>query len=204
MTSANGSISTSAVIPGGAYLDLLHSKVIDDPYWRFNENTTRWIAHTDWRYTTHLTIPPHLLALPYLELQFDGIDTVGEVMLDGATVLQVDNQFRRWVVDVTEAVKAGKGSHNLTVLLRSPVRYAAELAATYPYPLPRADPANVHPMGEREFVRKSQVDWGWNSGQITASPHSLACHTPIIRRTDSHSCCDWLSVCVCGRSGWLC
>ena len=187
VASSNGTVRAAATVPGSAYTDLMRSGVIDDPYFRFNEQLTRWVALTDWVYSTAFTVHPALLALPRIELVLDGVDTVGDVLLDGRQVLRVDNMFRRWVVDVTEALKGSTAEHNLTVVLRSAVQFAAELNATYPYPLPRSDPPSVHPMGERQFVRKSQVDFGWNNQPgltnigIYRPVGLLAYHTAVIR-----------------------
>ena len=186
LTSSNGSIHAPATVPGSAYLDLLHSHVIPEPYYRFNEQSTRWVALTDWHYSTTFIPLPSLLSLPHVELVFDGIDTIATVLLDDRPILRTNDMFRRWVVDVTEQLRGG-GQHRLEVRLQSAVAYAAQLNASYPYPLPRADAPAQHPLGERQFVRKSQVDWGWNNQPafgtvgIYRDVHLVAFRNAIIR-----------------------
>ena len=187
LRSSNGSIHCPATVPGGAYTDLLHSRIIPDPYFRFHEDAIRWVAQTDWHYSNTFTPHPTLLTFPHVELVFDGIDTVATILLDDRPLLSADNMSRRWVVDVTEALRQGGEEHRLEVRLGSAVAYAAKLNASYPYPLPRADPASVHPLGERQMVRKSQVDWGWNNQPalgdvgIHRDVALVAFHTAIIR-----------------------
>jgi beta-mannosidase len=153
-------------------MDLQRAGVIGDPYYRKNEAAYRWIANTSWTFDTNFTLSPgltggHGQAGQHVELVMEGVDTVGSVHLNGQLLAPVHNMFRRWVFDVSHVVSSHQSNH-LQVLLRSPVLEAERLSSLYPYPLPRADPVTVHPMGERQFIRKSQVDWGWNNQPVNA------------------------------------
>ena len=47
-----------ASVPGCVHTDLLNNKLIDDPFYRDNEQKQQWIGKTDWEYQTTLQHPP--------------------------------------------------------------------------------------------------------------------------------------------------
>ena len=165
--SENGSVEAAAEVPGSVYVDLHRAGLIPDPYYRDNEAACRWVANTSWSLTLNFTLSAdmrtRLQSAQHTELQLDGVDTVAAISLNSQQLGHVNNMFRRWVFAVNASLLRAEGNNVLQVLLRSPVLEAAGLSAQYPYPLPRADPDTVHPMGERQMLRKSQVDWGWNN-----------------------------------------
>ena len=48
-------ISVKGSVPGSVHTALMNSKLIKDPYYRFNDNDYRWIAYDNWTYTTDFT-----------------------------------------------------------------------------------------------------------------------------------------------------
>src|SRR5207253_3522882 len=45
-----------ASVPGCVHTDLLNNKLIDDPYYRDNENKLQWIGKSDWGYQTTFNV----------------------------------------------------------------------------------------------------------------------------------------------------
>ena len=43
-----------ATVPGCVHTDLLNNKLIEDPFYRDNEQKQQWIGKTDWEYQTTL------------------------------------------------------------------------------------------------------------------------------------------------------
>lgn len=90
-----------------------------DPYFRFNDVSYRWIALENWTYSTTFAFSAHLrsdanfffsvllgpaadIFLTFrsrqeVELIFDGVDTVASITLNGNLVGKTDNMFRRYV-----------------------------------------------------------------------------------------------------------
>lgn len=92
-----------------------------EPYFRFNDLSYRWIAYDNWTYATIFRVSPELRWSPKLPgfphysefdlnclfcskrakekvlLVFDGVDTVSSVWLNGVKVGSTDNMFRRYV-----------------------------------------------------------------------------------------------------------
>lgn len=150
-----------AVVPGEVTLDLLRAGHIPDPYLDDHEALTRWIGRSDWTYRTTLSISADELAAHQRhDLVFDGIDTVGRILLNGELVGEVANQHRSWRFDVTHLLAAGE--NELLVEMRSAVSYATEQSLQLgvrqrPYPLPY------------EAIRKAACSFGWDWGISTCS-----------------------------------
>ena len=157
----NGSITIPATVPGVIHLDLLRANLIDEPYYRFNEANYRWIVYEPyWSFTKLFTPNATLFDYDVLELAFDGIDTVADVYLNGRLLDRSANQFRRLVILLDDMLV--RQTNNLTVTIASPVLYAQQYNASYPYYLPVSDPASEIPY--RNFIRKAQSAFGWDWG----------------------------------------
>src|SRR5206468_7924519 len=95
----------SATVPGCVHTDLLNNKLIDDPFYRDNEQKQQWIGKTDWEYQTHFAVTRDVLDRKHLELVFQGLDTYAEVYVNGTLILNADNMFRLWRVDCKRLLK---------------------------------------------------------------------------------------------------
>jgi beta-mannosidase len=151
----NDSAWHPAQVPGCVHLDLLHNKLIPDPFYRDNEAKLQWIENADWEYRTTITATPALLRHRNIELVFEGLDAYSEVWLNDTQVLTADNMFREWRVDVKPYLKAGVNT--LRVVFPSPIRAAAKIAATDPWR------EKTH-TAEKTYVRKAAYEYGWDWG----------------------------------------
>lgn len=50
-----GSVSTYATVPGGIFTDLLAAGLIDEPYYAFNDQETKWVTREEWTYKRTFT-----------------------------------------------------------------------------------------------------------------------------------------------------
>lgn len=131
-------ISVPATLPSQAHLDLFAAGVIGDPYHDLNDFNLRWVAWSNWTYTSG---PIHGLkgskdnataTSPSTWLRFDGLDTFAEISLCGRRVASTDNQFRQWWFDVTDILRqacADDGDVVLELEFGSAPKIASELAA---------------------------------------------------------------------------
>src|SRR6185503_21118339 len=71
-----------ASVPGCVHTDLLNNKLIDDPFYRDNEQNLQWIGKTDWEYQTTFEVTPETLGRTNIELVFEGLDTYANVFLN--------------------------------------------------------------------------------------------------------------------------
>ena len=142
------------------YLGLADGYRLEDPFIGFNEIKAEWVGKAAWSYKVDFInprIPPGCVA----ELVFEGLDTFANVKLDGLTILEADNMFLPYRVDVTKAVSRSE-QHTLEIDFESAFLKGDEIKSEHPEH--RWEGFNGD-MG-RLAVRKAQCHWGWDWGPI--------------------------------------
>ena len=149
----------NAIVPGCVHTDLLANKLIDDPFFRDNEKKQHWIEKKDWEYRTTFKVTPQTVERQRVELVFEGLDTYAQVFLNEQLLLNADNMFRTWRVDVKQALKPGENT--LRVVFRSPINEILPVMAKLNYQLPAPND-----QGEKTspFTRKAPYHYGWDWG----------------------------------------
>ncbi|KAM3594016.1 uncharacterized protein V6R79_000676 [Siganus canaliculatus] len=164
LSNSNGSVSLPAEVPGCVHSALQQQGFIQDPYFRFNDLSYRWIAFDNWTYTTVFTASTELRTKQKVLLVFDGVDTIASIWLNGFSVGKTDNMFRRYDFPVGDLLTDGENV--LKVSLLSPVLYAAERRKAHSaYRVPPECPPDVQ-KGECHvnFIRKEQCSFSWDWG----------------------------------------
>ena len=148
-----------AIVPGCVHTDLLNNKLIDDPFYRDNEQKLQWIGKTDWEYQTTFNVTPELLARDNIDLIFEGLDTYANVFLNDEPLLNTDNMFRTWRADAKRLLKPG--ANTLRIRFRSPINEVLPLMAKMNYQLPAGND-----QGEKTspHTRKAPYQFGWDWG----------------------------------------
>ena len=113
-----------AQVPGSVYSTLLALGKMPDPYYRDNELTALKLMENDFVYETKFQVTDKMQATDALLLVFEGIDTLGDVYLNGELLGHVDNMHRTWEYEISEDVVVGENT--LTVKLYSPTKYIKE------------------------------------------------------------------------------
>ena len=148
-----------AQVPGSIHTDLMVHGLLEDPFLERNEDAVQWVEAEDWIYRRPLPMPPEE---GEWALEFKGLDTHADILVNGATVLRVDNMHRRWRIP-----RSGlnlNGEDTLVVVFRSPVREGQALLEQSPFPIPVSNEAR--PVGQQNsvFTRKAQYHFGWDWG----------------------------------------
>ncbi len=157
-----------AVVPGCVHTDLIRNGIIEDPFFRLNEHEVQWIDKTDWIYKTSIEVPRALMEKQRIVLFFEGLDTYAGVFLNGQLILETDNMFREWEVDVKGILQSG--SNELKILFHSPIQTGIEKYDNYPHRLETADNdlAKIGQVPGEKYVsphvRKAQCHFGWDWG----------------------------------------
>uniref|UniRef100_A0A8C4NSL6 Beta-mannosidase n=1 Tax=Dicentrarchus labrax TaxID=13489 RepID=A0A8C4NSL6_DICLA len=162
LTNGNGSVSLPAEVPGCVHSALQQQGYIQDPYFRFNDVSYRWIAFDNWTYTTTFTASTQ--TKQKVQLVFDGVDTVATIWLNEIIVWKTDNMFRTYDFSVRDLLK--DGDNELRVSFLSPVLYASERRKAHSaYRVPPECPPDVQ-KGECHvnFIRKEQSSFSWDWG----------------------------------------
>ena len=148
------SIWYKATVPGTVHTDLLNNKLIPDPYYRDNESKLQWIDKANWEYKTQFNVDIKTFSQKNIDLVFEGLDTYADVYLNDKLILQADNMFRGWTVNVKSLIK--KANNQLLIKFSSALNKVDSIA--------RSKLPLVLPDNNRVYVRKAQFQFGWDWG----------------------------------------
>ena len=146
-----------ASVPGSVYQVYLDNGRMEDPYYRDNELKALELMKRDFEYRTVFDVPDEMLKREEIILHFDGIDTVGDIWLNGSHLGFVDNMHRIWEYRVKDLLKPA--GNELRVELRSPVNYIRELYEKDPLISVSTDA-----MRGASYLRKAHCMYGWDWG----------------------------------------
>ncbi len=149
----------SVSIPGNNVSDLLEYQLIPDPYVGTNEDSILWIYNRDWDYSTSFDLSKKSIHHSNKELVFKGLDTYANVYLNDSLILQADNMFRQWKVDVSSLLRSTNNSLEIRFLSVDSMENLKTQNLGYDLP-----------GGKRVHTRKAGFHYGWDWGaQITPS-----------------------------------
>ncbi len=163
---ADATVWRRAVVPGTVHTDLLANRLIQDPYVGAPEAGLQWIGLARWEYRTTFDVDAATLKRAHHDLVFEGLDTFADVHLNGERVLEADNAFRTWRIEVAGRLRAR--GNELRVVFHSPVQRLLPRVQAMPHKLAGNYPS---PYGDEpkdamtaNFVRKPGYHYGWDWG----------------------------------------
>jgi len=139
-------------LPGDIVSTLARAGLIPDPYWGQNEYDVRWVADRDWTVTRDFTVTDTDQVLCLSQL-----DTVATVRVNNQVVLEAENAFRRYRVDVSEVLSTG--TNRIAITFHSPTQAANARQAAQPYFVPYT---KNYPVPNGNMLRKPACDFGWD------------------------------------------
>lgn len=149
----------AATVPGCNFTDLQANGLIDEPFYRDNENKLQWIEQKDWHYRKSFVVPANWLAQD-IELVAEGLDTFCDLYLNGKLLGQSQNMFVGQQFACTELLQAGENL--LELRFRSPINETLpqHLAAGYTYPAENDKSEEKLSV----YCRKAPCHFGWDWG----------------------------------------
>jgi len=141
-----------AEVPGSNFSDLLKHNFIPDPFYGTNEDSIQWVCERNWQYKSHFSAPKSSLENENQLLVFSGLDTYAKVYLNDSLILQANNMFRTWEIDVSNILKK---DNTLLIKFDAISKIENKRQTTLGYSLPG---------GERVFTRKAGFHYGWDWG----------------------------------------
>ncbi|KAM6136616.1 beta-mannosidase isoform 2-T19 [Phoenicopterus ruber ruber] len=159
----NGSVVLRGEVPGCVHTALHRRGLIQDPYYRFNDVMYRWISLDNWTYSRTFKTPFDIRKWQKVNLVFEGVDTVAQILINNITLGRTDNMFNRYSFDITSVIKE---VNFVEVRFLSAISYAAEQSRCHKaYSIPPACPPPVQ-KGEchANFIRKEQCSFSWDWG----------------------------------------
>ena len=180
-----GEHSATILLPGDVHSALEQAGIIPDPYFGRNERELRWVAERDWRLTRSFGLSAEDAAEGDWYLEVDGLDTVAEVSVNGVTVLEAGNAFRRWRADLGDTLKEGRNS--IAILIRSSLRGRRGKAgrAAFPGPLQRGELATA----ERQHAAQAPVPFRLGLEHRARAARPLWRHCAQALRHRPHRAC---------------
>ena len=159
VTNPAQNVSVPGKLPSQAHLDLYAANVIGDPYYNINDFNLRWVAWSNWTYTSDPIAGLSSDASTWL--LFNGLDTFTSISFCGKHVASTDNQFRQYWFDISDLMKGcSPASRVLAINFGSAPTIANEIAAqpgaeTWPYGV-----QIKFEFQNRYYIRKEQSDFG--------------------------------------------
>lgn len=145
-----------AKVPGSVVTDLLNAGLIDDPFYRDNEDQAREIASYDYEYKRNFQIDGNLLSCSKVILRCEGLDTLTDIRINGQLIVSTNNMHRTYEFDVKDVLKEGENDIHIT--LYSPTQYISKKHKETPlWGVPEAIPGYPH-------LRKAHCMFGWDWG----------------------------------------
>ena len=145
-----------AHVPGSVLAEMLENGMAQEPYWRTNEYQVRELFREDYSYKRSFTVPEEVLEADELCLVFEGIDTIGDIYLNGELLGKVKDMHRTWRFDIKGQVRE---KNDLEVYLHAPITYIEEKAEgsdiTY---------SSTGSMLGNGALRKAHYMFGWDWG----------------------------------------
>ena len=144
-----------AKVPGSVYTDMMASGLMEDPFWKDNEEKALSLMEDDYEYETHFQ-GGEIPGCEQLLLRFEGLDTIADVYLNDERIGSAENMHRIWEYDVTGKLRASENT--LRVVLHSPTEYirkAFEESRTY---------GSEDAMDGFVHIRKAHCMFGWDWG----------------------------------------
>lgn len=139
-------------VPGLVHTDLFQAGLIPDPFYGANESDLQWIGEMGWTYSLRFVPDESLFIHEYIDLLFEGLDTYSIIRLNGQELLQTNNMYKAYRLQVKDLLKADT---NILELGFSAVYRINKLKSTIlSYRLPE----------ERAFTRKAPYHLGWDWG----------------------------------------
>ncbi|MFT3739658.1 MAG: glycoside hydrolase family 2 protein [Breznakibacter sp.] len=155
-----------ATVPGVVHTDLLANKIIDDPFFKLNERGQQWIDKEDWIYETYFDVDNETAEMNHILLHFYGLDTYADVYLNGERILEANNMFREWKVDVKGKLKPEQ--NQLHIYFHSPIKIDIPKFDALPFQYrtgpDQAENGGIFDKRVSIFARKAGYHYGWDWG----------------------------------------
>jgi len=145
-----------ATVPGSVFNDLLNAGIIEDPYYRENEDQAKEIASYDYEYQREFEVDSRVLSYDQVKLLCKGLDTLAEIKINDHFLARTNNMHRIYEFDIKDMLRPGKNT--IHILFSSPLNFVREKHKENPlWGVSEAIPGYPH-------LRKAHYMFGWDWG----------------------------------------
>ncbi|MFZ8835955.1 MAG: beta-mannosidase [Flavobacteriales bacterium] len=160
---ADSTVWHKATVPGNVFTDLLDNGLVPDPFYGKNELEFEWIEKATWHYRSIFPLQNWLesSSIVHPELHFDGIDTYASIFLNDSLILQTDNAYRHYTLDIGHL---NTPLCTLEIILHSPIEKGQIILDQLPQVIPVSN--ELRPIGKQtsSVTRKPGYHYGWDWG----------------------------------------
>lgn len=147
-----------ATVPGSVFHDLLREGLIEDPYYRANEEDAEEIALGSYEYTRSFQLEGAWRKQDRLVLVCEGLNTLATVEVNGVLVAKTDNMHRTYELDVKPHVQ--DGDNTIRIVFASSLAYIRERQEKEPIW------GQPHTLAGFPHLRKASYMFGWDWGPV--------------------------------------
>lgn len=112
-------------VPCSMYGTLLDHGLIEDPFWRTNEQKYTALSEKDCIFESVFSVDASYLSKEHIYLHFHGLDTLCQVYLNGKKIAYTSDMHRHYRFDVKQHLLCGENVLRLVFL--SPIAYASTM-----------------------------------------------------------------------------
>lgn len=143
-------------VPGSVCADLIANDLLDDPYYRDNEQATLKALEEDYEYKRMFKVDEAMYACEKIKLVCQGIDTLAHIYLNDKHLKDVSDMHRIFEIDVKEYLVAG--ANTFYIRFDSPYKEALRKHSEDP----------IHTSVDSIYgftqIRKAHYMYGWDWG----------------------------------------
>lgn len=143
-------------VPGSVCADLIANDLLDDPYYRDNEQIALKVLEEDYEYKRMFKVDEALYTHKKIELVCQGIDTLAHIYLNGKYLKYVSDMHRVFKIDVKEYLVQGDN----TLYIRFDSAYKEALRKHSEDPIH----TSVDSIYGFTQIRKAHYMYGWDWG----------------------------------------
>lgn len=137
---------------------LIKDGYLPDPYVGMNEDLFGWIEEHIWELSTSFYVNQEEIDASILDLEFPSVDTYAKIYLNGELILNCENAFHPYRINVNKLLKAG--TNELRAVFTPPILFHKEFYENAAYKLPAQN--DVHKIAIAPYTRKPQYQFGWD------------------------------------------
>lgn len=137
---------------------LIERGELPDPFYGENETKFSWIENHEWEFSAVFALSGKELSCKFIEIEFPCIDTYAKVYLNDSLLLQAENAFHPYRLQVRDLAHIGE--NRLRVVFTSPINYHRQSYDAMTTKLPA--PNDVGEIGISSMSRKPQYQFGWD------------------------------------------
>ncbi|MDD3819212.1 MAG: glycoside hydrolase family 2 protein, partial [Actinomycetota bacterium] len=158
MKDTGGKHWIEAQVPGTVFSDLLREGLIEDPFYRDNEDKAIELSYNDYIYTRKFNITPCMFKKDKILLYCEGLDTLAEIKINGRLLAKTDNMHRRYEFDVKAFLREGRNDIHITFY--SPTKFIEKMHRKNPLMIKKSNET----MPGFYYLRKAHSMFGWDWG----------------------------------------